>query len=381
MRIVSLPAIAIATGVAIGQAPRTITYPAVPPANIVTLAAPSLTLVTDDCELNAVNGIAMQQNGGIVIANSGNRQLCYFDARGALVKKAGRRGAGPGEFEVMEDVAVYRGDSIVVADRMQHRVSVFGPAGEQGRQFLVTSPDTLGSHNRTLALTNGDILLSFMEIKTMAPQKDAVVMYQQFLRANSAGAATTRLARLVVGEHFVQALRPEDRMGSTAYWNLQWGRSTSIGALPSGFVAGDGGDNVIRQFDAAGQLRVSHVVPLSRRPITPDHIASFEASQLKAAKPERRTLTQRMLDEMPYPTMTPAYGAVIADQAGAIWVQSYPDGTESHWLRLDPASGTAKAFRFPPRFRLRAVRADRACGVARDADDLETVQCFTIPKA
>lgn len=371
---------AFVVGPAAAQAPRTITYPAVPPTRIQTLATPALTLPAADCELNAVNGIVLQQNGGIVVANSGNRQLCYFDRNGALVRKTGRRGAGPGEFEVMEDLALYRADSIVVADRMQKRVSVFGPAGEQGRQFLVTSPDTLGSHTRTLAIPNGDILLSFGELKTMAPQKDAIVFYQQFFRASPTGATSTRVARLVESEHFVQALRPEDQMGSTAYWNLQWGRSTSISALPSGFVAGDGGDNVIRQFDATGQLRVLHVIPLSRRPITPELIATYKTTALKAARPERRALTERLVNEMPYPSMTPAYGAIIADQAGPLWVQSYPDAGESYWLRLDPASASASAYRFPARFRLRAVRSDRACGVGRDADDLETVYCFTIPR-
>ena len=370
----------LAAGSAASQAPRTIRYPAVPPAAIVSLTTPALTVPQDGCELNGVNGVVVQQGGGIVVANAGDRALCFFDAEGRLVKKAGRRGAGPGEFEGMGHLSLYRGDSIVVNDAMQRRISIFGPRGEVGRQFVVRNPDTLGSHNTTLALPSGDFLLAFAEIKTMAPRKEAVVIHQQFFRASEDGTIGQRLVRLVIGEHFVQALRPEDGNGSTAYWGLQWGRSTSISAKPAGFVYGDGADNIIREADASGRVLVEHVTPLTRRPVTPDLIARYKDATVKSARPERRATMERMASEMPYPREMPAYNRIIADHAGPIWVESYPDSSGSHWLRLDPATASTKAYRFPDRFRLHAVRSDRACGIGRDADDLQTVYCFTVPR-
>jgi hypothetical protein len=366
--------------IAVSQAPRTITYPAVAPNAITTLATPSLTLSQAGCELNGVNGVVLQRSGGIVVANAGDRQFCYFDAGGQLIKKFGRRGAGPGEFDAPEVGGLYRGDSIVVADRMQRRVTVLGPRGEGSREFVVTRPDSLGSHTRTLALPNGDLLLSFSEVTTMAPRPEAVTFYQQFFRMNPSGAPGPRVVRLVEGERFVQGLKPEDGMGSTAYWGLQWGRSTSYSATATGFVAGDGGDNVIRQYDTTGQVRVLHVVPLARRPITPELIAAYKKTVIGAARPERRPVTERMANEMPYPKETPAYSAIIADQSGPIWVQSYPDSSGAYWLRLDPATASAKAFKFPAKFRLYAVRSDRACGVGRDEDDLQTIYCFAVPR-
>jgi hypothetical protein len=370
----------LAAELAASQAPRIIRYPAVAPTAIVDLASPALTIPQDGCELNGANGVVIQQGGGIVVANGGDRVLCFFDAEGRIVKKAGRRGAGPGEFESMGHLSLYRGDSIAVSDAMQRRISIIGPRGEVGRQFLVRSPDTLGSHNTTLALPSGDFLLAFAEIRTMAPRKEAVVIHQQFFGAAPDGTIGQRLVRLVIGEHFVQALRPEDGMGPTAYWGLQWGRSTSISAKPAGFVYGDGADNIIREADATGRVLVHHVTPLTRRAVTPEVIARYKDATVKAAKPERRAAMQRMTDEMPYPREMPAYNRIIADPAGPVWVESYPDSSGSHWLRLDPATSATRAYRFPLRFRLQAVRADRACGIGRDADDLQTVYCFTIPR-
>lgn len=365
-------------GAALAQAPRTIRYPAVPAGEIVQVTAPSLAIASPDCELNRVNGLVLQQSGGIVVANAGELHLCYHSPAGTFIRKVGRQGAGPGEFASMYDVSLYRGDSIVVSDRLQRRVSIFGPAGEPGRQFPVIRPDTLGSHNTTIALTSGDFLLSFSEVKTMTPRKEAVVFHQQFVRATPGGQVGPRVARLVQGEHFVQATPPE--MGGTAYWNLHWGRSTSISAKASGFVYGDGEDSAIREADGNGQVRVIHVAPLARRPVTPQLIAAYRTSTIAAEKPERRAVAERMVNEMPVPREMPAYGRIIADDRGPVWVESYPDSSGSYWLRLDPAAVSTKAYRFPARFRLLAVRGDRACGVGRDADDLQTVYCFTIPR-
>jgi hypothetical protein len=365
-------------GAALAQAPRTIRYPAVPAGGIVQVTAPSLAIASAECELNRVNGLVLQQSGGIVVSNAGELQLCYYSPAGTFIRKVGRQGAGPGEFASMYDVSLYRGDSIVVSDRMQRRVSIFGPAGEPGRQFPVIRPDTLGSHNTTIALASGDFLLSFSEVKTMTPRKEAVVFHQQFVRATPDGQAGPRVARLVQGEHFVQATPPE--MGGTAYWSLHWGRSTSISAKSSGFVDGDGEDSAVREADGNGQVRVIHVAPLSRRPVTPQLIAAYRTSTIAAEKPERRAVTERMVNEMPFPREMPAYGRIIADDRGPVWVESYPDSSGSYWLRLDPATVSTKGYRFPARFRLLAVRGDRACGVGRDADDLQAVYCFTIPR-
>ena len=371
LAIVAWPAIVVS------QTPRTIRYPAIAPSAIVTLTTPSLTIASGDCEFNGINGVVMQQRGGIVVANNGD-QLCYYDGRGSFVKKVGRKGAGPGEFVDLAQASLYRGDSIVTKDPIQRRVSVFGPAGEIGRQFPILKPDTLGNPGGLLAFLNGDFLQAFNEVTTMAPQKEAKTFYQQLVHVSAAGANGNRVLRIVEGEHFVQATPPE--MGGTAYWNLQWGRATAWSVTPTGFIAGDGGDNVVTEYTTGGAPSVRHVTPLTRKPVTPEVISRYKRASISAAKPASLPLTQKKVDEMPYPAEMPAYNALIADHAGPIWVQSYPDSTGSYWLRLDPATTTTRAFKFPPKFRLYAVRADRACGVGRDDDDLQTVYCFTVPR-
>src|SRR5687768_1191272 len=49
-------------------------------------------------QLFRVQGVAFLSNGAIIIANGGTAQVKMFDANGRLVREAGRKGQGPGEF-------------------------------------------------------------------------------------------------------------------------------------------------------------------------------------------------------------------------------------------------------------------------------------------
>ena len=357
--------------------PRTIRYNVPPASAAVTLSTPTLTLDQSQCELNRANAVLLQGSGALVVINAGNRELCFYDAAGAFVKKAGRRGAGPGEFEEMYWASVYRGDSIAITDRLQNRITIFGPRGDRGREFVVLKPDTLGSQTLSVPLSNGEFLLGFSEIRTAAPRPDAAVFHQQIVRASPTGANGPRVARLASSEHFIQKA---DVGSGVAYWSLAFGRMFSVSPSSVGFLHGDGSDGLIREYDAAGQVRTQHSTGLSRRPVTPAMINDFRKSTLETTPPARRAVIEKMLDEMPYPRELPAYARVLSDPNGPVWVQTYPDSSGAYWVRLNPANASAAAFQFPSRFSLHAVRGDRACGIGRDADDLQTVYCFAIPR-
>jgi hypothetical protein len=379
-RIIACAAILFTWGLSapLAAQPRTIRY-TVPPASAATsLSAPAVTLDPAQCELNRANAVLIENTGALVVVNGGNRELCFFDPAGKFVKKVGRRGAGPGEFEDMSWPSLYRGDSLAITDRRQNRVTIFGPQGERGREFVVLKPDTLGSQTLTVPLASGEFLFGFSEIRTAAPRPEAVVFHQQIVRVPPTGGGGPRVARLPASEHFIQKTPPE--MGGTAYWNLAFGRELSVSPSINGFVSGDGSDDVIREYDGAGQVRTHHVTGLARRPVTPQQIGAYREATLKSTRPQQRAVTEKMLEEMPFPQARPAYARVIADPTGPVWVQSYPDSSGSYWIRLNPADASAKAYRFPSLFSLHAARGDRACGIGRDADDLQTVYCFAIPR-
>lgn len=71
-------------------------------------------------------------NGRVVVLDVNS--LKFFDASGRLAKVSGRRGLGPGEFRDTRDLCVTRGDTVMVLEYLNGRVSLWTSSGALVRQ-------------------------------------------------------------------------------------------------------------------------------------------------------------------------------------------------------------------------------------------------------
>lgn len=81
-------------------------------------------------------GVSAAPDGFIYVADTGNAQVQVFDREGRWVRRFGRYGHAPGEFDYPIDVLYLRG-RVYVADLKNSRVQVFTPEG----RFLRALPD------------------------------------------------------------------------------------------------------------------------------------------------------------------------------------------------------------------------------------------------
>lgn len=92
---------------------------------------------------NLPMAVAIEKDGGIVVADSLNARIQRFTSKGVFVNKFGKRGDGQGDFSLIKGVAVDSEGHIYVTDGKDHRFSVFTPKGELliviGGQFSQTS--------------------------------------------------------------------------------------------------------------------------------------------------------------------------------------------------------------------------------------------------
>jgi len=79
-------------------------------------------------QLHQVSGATLLDDGRIALVNSGSSQLRIYDAQGTLTAQHGRKGSGPGEFQVPGRVYVI-GDTIAVFDQRLRRMSLHGLDG------------------------------------------------------------------------------------------------------------------------------------------------------------------------------------------------------------------------------------------------------------
>jgi DNA-binding beta-propeller fold protein YncE len=69
--------------------------------------------------------VAVDADGFIVVADSGNNRVQVFDATGRYHSSFGTWGTGDGQMKGVEAVAVTADGRVIVSDRENHRVQIF----------------------------------------------------------------------------------------------------------------------------------------------------------------------------------------------------------------------------------------------------------------
>lgn len=71
------------------------------------------------------SGVAVDDQGFICVADSGNNRIQIFHPDGSFLRAFGSWGSGDAEFKGLEGVAIMSNGNILVCDRENHRVQVF----------------------------------------------------------------------------------------------------------------------------------------------------------------------------------------------------------------------------------------------------------------
>jgi hypothetical protein len=91
--------------------------------------------------LSAVSALSLSPDRRhIYVAQPRDYALLMFDASsGKYVRRIGQRGMGPGEFHAINWLS-WRGDTLCIADKNQHRMAMFSAAGQHLRTERLESP-------------------------------------------------------------------------------------------------------------------------------------------------------------------------------------------------------------------------------------------------
>jgi hypothetical protein len=80
----------------------------------------------------------IQDNGGDLFVSDGygNSRVHHFDKHGELLKSWGEPGTGPGEFQLVHDLAMHPDGRLFVADSTNDRIQIFNRDGEFLEEWL-----------------------------------------------------------------------------------------------------------------------------------------------------------------------------------------------------------------------------------------------------
>jgi DNA-binding beta-propeller fold protein YncE len=84
---------------------------------------------SDKGQFDSPTGIAVDSNGNILVADTGNGRIGKFSPTGTFLSTLGTKGAGHGQFRDPNGIAIDRAGNIYVAEAGNHRVQKLAPDG------------------------------------------------------------------------------------------------------------------------------------------------------------------------------------------------------------------------------------------------------------
>ena len=315
--------------------------------------------------------VALQD--GFVVANSGTSDLRFYGADGTPRSAAGRRGGGPGEFQMISWMQRLANDSIGVYDGRLRRVSVWSLRGDHVRDGQVSipratpTPGSLGAMPATVigALPDGHLLMaSGVAITPGAGVQRAVAT---LIRANSSGEQGDTLRRVYVIDYQTSV-----GGGGPGTRPLMFPRMLTPTVGSEGFAISEGADFRIDRFSGDGRHVTSIRVNRPARSVTATDRDAALAKQPRESPPD-----------VVFPATFPAYSALWFDREGRLWAEVFqtPTATAGTWDVFDHNGRLLATIQAPTSLRLVAADAARIYAIHTDELDVQTIRAFAAPAA
>jgi hypothetical protein len=316
----------------------------------------------DDDELHRVSSARVLSDGRIVFFNGGSCEVRFHAESGEHLHSSGRCGAGPGEFDGSASIWLWRGDSILVVDRLT-RVTVLAQDGSHGRTLILQATSDMPLPLVRGVIQDGTLMLAGLRNPSgrMAPGIEAG---QSSLALLDVLDGTPRPLGTFAGPIFEYT----EYNGSIGRGALAFSSATEFAAGERHVYAGFPDRFEIHAYDAEGELdrilRRAHTpVPVEQRDI--DWLMERRVNQVEGE--ENKRVVRQAYRNLEHAKVMPAFGppvwpggseggpAMLADHDGNLWVfETYRPGeyrnewtvfsTEGVWLgrvvlpaRLTPA--------------------------------------------
>ena len=302
--------------------------------------------------------VAEGSTGRLAWSDGRPGQFLLRDSRG-VVRVVGRRGAGPGEFDLPGWMS-WVGDTVIVSDFRLRRVQFFSDTGRLIRvltgmvpTYWTAQPDGRIAGLRPTALAS-ELPLP-MVLVSQRPgdiKMDTVASFEM--------PAVERFER-VAGRQTVRNQQPFHPGGEVG--------SSQNGARFCGTVQ-VGDDSIrLRCTDGAGRIIVDRSVSLSPRPLTSavydSVVARFTTGGNIASDLRGRIKRTRYL---------PLVQSLRVDDGGSPWIQrTHSSEPDAVWTRLHPDGRFRDDVVIPKRFRMVRPEGDIIWLTTADDDGMETL--------
>jgi len=329
-------------------------------------------------QFDGVAGLALLDDGTIVVADGGYQEMRFFDSTGLHTGTFGGPGEGPREFSLLAGLGLDRAGRIWAYDFSLRRITWLDALGE------MVSLTSLGLEPAMLqplgSLPDGTFLLKQLwgasqvaEADETGLRRDAVA-YVQF---DAEGTLVDTLGLFPGRELF---LTDEDGRGVMSTPPFP---RNSMGTVWGGVMV-EGSNETFELVVHTPDGGVEKVIRLPDLDLSigPEAREEYIRGRQELAAPERWPGIRAEIESMPFPENRPAFGSLMPDDPGDLWVGDwvlFPQ-VALGWKVLDPSGRWLGEVIMPERFFPYAVGVDWILGVEWDDLDVEYVVLYPLIK-
>lgn len=317
--------------------------------------------------LSSVTAVAWIPGGAIAVGTARPPAIHLCDARGRYLRGVGRRGSGPGEYQMITWMKTCGTDSLFVYDGNSKRLSVFSSDGKFARQVMPTLRDgrfpSMLDCNRASSFMYRGWFDGEIPVSNSGPHRSTIR-----IALMDRGGRETRLIGVFPSEDRYSFQRSDGPR--------PLGRQTfvALGSRHAFIAAADAYEIFAFPLDTAraDTIRVSH----TPRKVTADIRSEYVRSVLDRAPNENvRRRVAESLRSLQFPDVLPPYASMVVDALDQVWVQDYPMGQKVNtWRVFDVGMRTHRITQMPFGFRPYEIASDLVLGVSVDADGAESIE-------
>jgi hypothetical protein len=329
----------------------------------------------DDVNLFEVNGAIRFADGRIVLANNGSQELVFFGKEGDVITRTGGTGGGPGEFSAISWIAATPDDSIVAWDARQDRLSVFTADGTYTRTFRLNPHEGAGRVRVRGMMEDGTLIVAASNIGDLPPS-GVIRPDERVMRYDLDGEFTSDLGTFPSQAFYLQATRE-----AVSIFPATFSRSTSYDAGNGHVYAGNNDHSEVHLMSMDGDLITIVRLELEPVQVTPMLLSAYQ-SRTAAGAPTAQARQQitEAFNQIPVPETLPAYGRILMDEEGFLWVEQYtPHPADPKKAMVFDAEGVALgSLELPGSFTVHQIGTDFILGLWRDDLDVEHVLMYDL---
>lgn len=341
-----------------------------------------------DHEFFQIAGVTRLSDGTIVVANSGTQQLRYYAPDGSLKTNVGRKGGGPGEFQMLMTLLRVPGDSLLTFDAMNRRFSVFDAGGRHVRDFGTTDASSPVPILVIGRLDDGTYIGQQPNVRVgpemfarkEGPARDSVYV----LHVDASGLPADTFGLFPGPRVEVQMFEFAGRSMPMPVM-VPFSPGTAIAVAPNTVYLGVSDTYEIGAYTPSGRL--TRLVRRAHEPrkVTEAEIEANRALMTDAMADQSNPFVQQFREayaSIPYPETMPAYGELETDADGNLWVSTslgIPDEPR-RWSVFHPEGRWLGDVTTPPRLMVREIGTDYILGHATDELEVERVLLYQLIK-